>query len=177
MLGLKFVNLVHAPCRVALAVVALAAVVVVAVVMLPGAPGARAQAGQDLPHRLVLPLVARGEARPPLPPVDPGYCPGTDAGGGMPATPPNSVLGLLRIGGVDVPAGSVVQVLFDGRAGPAALTAAAGGYRVDYQVGAASCINHTGAALAIRVNGVTYDTGRHVGDPAADPFLRFDIVQ
>ncbi len=146
--------------------------------------GASAQpAPSTLPYKLYAPIVARdGVAAQPttpggnLPPADPSYCPGS-SGTSAPPSPPNSVIGLITIGGVQAPAGTLIQIVFDGKVGPAARTAAAGGYRVDYAGGTAGCANQVGATIGIRINGGTTITSTvKVGDSAANPFLRFDIA-
>jgi hypothetical protein len=90
-------------------------------------------------------------------------------------SPPNSIFGLLEVGGEQLPAGTEVFVAFDGVPGPAEATREAGGYRVDFGPSTdSSCANKAGAEIAIVVNGVAYETGRVVGSAAA---IRFDIVE
>lgn len=148
------------------------------------AGGASAQpAPSELPYRLYAPAIARdGVAVQPtvpggnLPAPDPSYCPGS-SGTNAPPSPPNSVLGLLTIGGAPAPAGTLVQVVFDGKVGPAARTKEAGGYRVDYAAGIAGCANQVGSVIGIKINGgQTFSSPAKVGDAAANPFLRFDIA-
>jgi hypothetical protein len=113
-----------------------------------------------------------------LPPPSDGYC--------LPSSsqaipyPPNTIFGLLTIGGQPAPAGTIVQLQFDGQLGPAAATAAAGGYRIDYAAGGAGhtppCINQVGAAIAVLVNGVSVDTGTEVGSSNGAPSVRFDVA-
>lgn len=142
---------------------------------------ATAQPGPERPHRVFIPMAARDgvvsqpEPGGPLPPADPSYCPGS-TGGAAPPSPPNSVIGLLTIGGQPAPRGTIVQIAFDGKAGPAERTREAGGYRIDYAAGGAQCANKVGAAIAIIVNGQAMPTGVKVGDAVANPFLRFDIA-
>ena len=106
----------------------------------------------------------------PVPPVVAGgdYCASSDQ-----SSPPNSVFGLFRIGGVDVPAGASVSLAFDGVIGPTRTTSSAGGYRVDYNAGPANCANRVGAAISVVYNGVFYPTGFTVG---GNPAIRADIV-
>ena len=107
--------------------------------------------------------------RGPLPTAAASYC---DTIG--PNSPPNSVLGILKIDGKDVPAGTPVQVAFDGIAGPAEYTRAAGGYRVDFGTSStAGCPNKNGAKITVIVEGKTYDIGATVGSL---PAVRFDII-
>ncbi len=110
----------------------------------------------------------------PLPPADPSYCPGA-TGGGPGGAPPNSIIGTLTIGGSPAPAGTIIQVAFDGLAGPARRTTDTGGYRLDYAAGIASCANHVGAAISILVNGQAAPSGVNVGDPATNPVLIFNV--
>ena len=109
-------------------------------------------------------------ATPTPPPVVAGgvYCPSTDQ-----SFPPNSIFGLFKVGGADVPAGATVSLAFDGVIGPSRTTTDAGGYRVDYNAAPSNCANRVGAAISIVYNGVAYATGQTVG---AGPALRFDIV-
>jgi hypothetical protein len=132
-----------------------------------------------LGHRLSLVQLSFDPAPPPgsvaladLPPVDSGYCRGAT---GPQAGPPNTVFGRLTIAGADAPAGTVVQIFFDGSAGPAVHTAAAGGYRLDYAAGGSDCPNHVGALISVAAGGQRFDNGVHVGDEAANPFLRLDV--
>jgi hypothetical protein len=135
--------------------------------------GARAQS--TLPVRAHLAMVASDGTPTPLddlPPPDPSYCPGTTSGG---SSPPNAILGTLKIGGAPAPVGTLIQITFDGTVGPASRVREPGGYRALYAAGGGSCSNRVGAAMGIRVNGRDVATGVNVGDPAANPFLRFDI--
>ena len=143
--------------------------------------GASAQTPSTLPYRLYVPMTASdGVTLPPLPPsnlppADPSYCPG-NTGSNAPPSPPNSVLGLLTINGAQAPAGTIVQLTFDGKVGPAARTREAGGYRIDFAGGRAGCANQVGSAMGVRITGQVYDSGVKVGDPEMNPFLRFDIA-
>lgn len=92
------------------------------------------------------------------------YCPNISQ-----TSPPNTVIGLI-----DAPAGTSVSLAFDGVAGPTAVTAKAGGYRVDYGAGGQDCANRVGAAISVVVNGRSYSTGHTVGD--SGPLLQFDIT-
>ena len=142
--------------------------------------GASAQTPSTLPYRLYVPMTASdGVTLPPLPPsnlppADPSYCGNT--GSNAPPSPPNSMFGLLTINGAQAPAGTIVQIVFAGKVGPAVHTKQAGGYRVDYAGGRSGCANQVGAAIAIRVNGQTFTSGVSVGDAEANPFLRFDVA-
>jgi hypothetical protein len=89
------------------------------------------------------------------------------------SSPPNSVIGLLKLNGAEAPAGTAVQVAFDGVPGPEARTREAGGYRVDFGVStSAECANRAGAQISIIIDGIEYRTGREAGSAAA---IRFDI--
>lgn len=130
-----------------------------------------------LTPRAVLVQMARAEspgALPPpvLPSPDPSYCQAS-AGGTTP--PSGAVLGRLTVGGVAAPVNTVVQITFDGKAGPASAVREPGGYRVLYDEGGAACANKAGAAMAIVVNGQSFDTHSKVGDPDAAVLL-FDIA-
>lgn len=157
------------PFRVALAL-ALAMVALATALV----PSFRAAADPALTVRAVIPLAARDglTVDTGLPAPDASYCAPADPS----QAPPNSVLGLLTIGGVAAPTGTVVQVYFDGKAGPAERTKAPGGYRVDYAAGGASCANRVGATIAVRVNGQLFPSTAKVGDAAANPFLRLDVT-
>lgn len=149
-----------------------------------------AQQGSSLPNRAVVPMVSsEGFATPaptavpvrkPPPPSGPGYCGSTPGG---PPFPPNSIFGLLTIGGVEAPKETLVWLTFDGQPGPGAYTLAAGGYRVDYAAGGAGreprCINEVGSRLGILVDGVNVDAGVIVGaweNGGAGLAWRFDIA-
>ena len=94
--------------------------------------------------------------------------------------PPNAVFGTVSIGGAPAPQDTIVQVFFDGKAGPAdAATrgSSSSGYGIDYAAGsAASCSNKVGAAIQVVVAGRLFDTGLKVGDEAANPVFRYDVV-
>lgn len=92
------------------------------------------------------------------------------------SSPPNSVFGLLKSGGADVPAGAAVSLAFDGVIGPTRATAAAGGYRVDYFTAGESCANRVGAAISVVYNGAFHATGQAVGGSPGGP-VRFDISE
>lgn len=126
--------------------------------------GAGAGANQPDPTATPVP-------EPTQPPVVAGgdYCPTSDQS----SSPPNSVFGLFRIGGVDVPAGATVSLAFDGVVGPSRTTTEAGGYKVSYYAGPANCANRVGAAISVVYNGVAYPTGFAVG---GEPAIRADIV-
>lgn len=121
------------------------------------APAAPEPTATPVPEPTAPPVVAGGD-----------YCASSDQ-----SSPPNSVFGLFRVGGVDVPAGSTVTLAFDGVIGPSRTTTSAGGYRVDYNAGPANCANRVGAAISVVYDGVFYPTGFAVG---GGPALRADIV-
>jgi hypothetical protein len=130
-----------------------------------------------LTPRAVLVQMARAEspgALPPpvLPSPDASYCQSSGSG----TSPPSAILGLLTVGGVAAPVNTVVQITFDGKAGLASAVRETGGYRVFYEAGGATCANKVGAAMAIVVNGLSFDTHVKVGDPEAAVFFRFDIA-
>lgn len=151
------------------------------------APSADAD-GLSLPYRVVLPQVVAGEEPPPapsapvpaadVPPPGPGYCLSNSPM--APPTPPNTVIGLLTIGGEPAPAGTLVTLTFDGHPGPSARTTAAGGYHVRYAAGGQGheprCINEVGSELGLLVNGQLVRSGVAVGDPAAYLVFRFDVA-
>lgn len=148
-------------------------------VLLPATVGlldrAKAQVS-TLPVRAVIGVVAfDGRFRPEdnLPQPDPAYCP---SAGGLSSGPPKSILGLLTIGGVPAPAGTVVQSVLDGKLGPAAFVREAGGYRLDYDIAGPACSNHTGVTIGVLVNGQIATAPRLIGDPLTDSFLRFDVA-
>ncbi len=143
--------------------------------------GASAQ-GEPKPYRLFVPMVASDGVTFPgnggLPAPDPSYCPGS-TGSGAPPTPPNSVFGFITINGQTAPAGTIVQIVFDGKVGPATRSVVENGqsgYKITYAGGLTGCANQVGADIAIRVNGQVFNSNVSVGDEAANPFLRFDVV-
>jgi len=79
------------------------------------------------------------------------------------------VIGIFTIGGAPAPAGSPVSLAFDGVIGPTRLTAAAGGYRVDYFAGPENCANRVGASISVVYNGAFYPTGQVVGGSPGAP--------
>jgi hypothetical protein len=133
---------------------------------------AAAGAQQSLPRRAVIAFAAADGFPISLPQPDPSYCAPSTPG----STPPNSVLGTLTIGGEPAPAGTVVQIVFGDRVGPADATSQAGGYRIDYAAGGAGCANQVGALIGVLVGGRVFMSTTKVGDEAANPFLRFDIA-
>lgn len=143
---------------------------------LSSSPAVPAQAQASLTPRAVLPVLARDgiyTANSNLPPADPAYCPAT----GNPPSPPNSILGLLTIGGSPAPTGTVVQVVLDGKLGPARFVAApGGGYRLDFAVGGPGCPNRVGVSIGVLVNGRVVPTGKTVGAGGAGVPDRFDIA-
>jgi hypothetical protein len=138
----------------------------------PGAspsPATSTPAGAtQTPSATPTPDIATPVSQAPFVPAEGNYCDTV-----TPSSPPNSGIGLLKIDGVDAPAGTTVQVAFDGVPGPEAVTREAGGYRVDFGIAtSADCANRAGAAISIVIDGVEYETGRVVGSAAA---IRFDI--
>ncbi|MGI8925854.1 MAG: hypothetical protein ACR2HN_04310 [Tepidiformaceae bacterium] len=98
------------------------------------------------------------------------YCPTISS-----SAPPNSVIGLFTVGGQPAPAGTTVGLAFDGVPGPSTITAAAGGYRVDYGAAGAACANRVGAAISVLYNGASYPTGHVIGE-GKGPLVRFDLA-
>jgi hypothetical protein len=161
-----------------------AVVALVAITMLSA--GCLAQSA--LPYRAYAPNIASDGTQvpaptptvsdvPPPPPPGEGYC--SPSGLGIP-NPPDTVFGLLTINGEPAPRLTLVTLTFDGHPGISAYTSAAGGYRVDYAAGGQGhqppCINQFGAAIGVLVNGQQVATGVLVGDPVANPILRFDVT-
>ncbi len=139
----------------------------------------------EFPQRAVLPMLAHDaeSAAPPVtatrrppPPPGPGYCGPSTTGA---PSPPNAVLGLLAIGGLQAPAETLVTMTFDGKPGPGEYSLAAGGYRVLYAAGGQGqqppCINEVGSEIGLLINGVQINTGVKVGDEAARPVFRYDV--
>src|SRR5690606_32957645 len=83
-----------------------------------------------------------------------------------PPNPPNQdvVTGNLSIGGLPAPAGTLVQLFFDGKAGPAVRTDTVGVYRFEYGIGGANCASRPGAAVSVQVAGQAFPTDKVVGD-------------
>ena len=140
-----------------------------------------ASAQSNLPRRAIIAVAAADGTPEPaptviLPPPDASYCAGSQG----PSVPPNAVFGTVSIGGAPAPQDTIVQVFFDGKAGPAdAATrgSSSSGYGIDYAAGsAASCSNKVGAAIQVVVAGRLFDTGLKVGDEAANPVFRYDVV-
>jgi hypothetical protein len=137
-----------------------------------------ARAASNLPVRAIIVGTATDgmptqNDGPTLPPADAAYC---GPSGGAGSTPPNSVIGLITIGGQPAPVNTIVQLVFAGKVGPADYVKQAGGYRVDYAGGPQGCANQVGAPIAVFVNGQVFNTNVKVGDEAANPLLRFDIA-
>jgi hypothetical protein len=110
-------------------------------------------------------------------PTETAYTPGTAYCNTIsPTAPPDSVIGLLTIGGAKAPKGTMVGLAFDGIPGPVRATPAEGGYRVDFAPAGpgSGCTNQLGAAIAVVYNGVQYPTGHTVGDSAGVP-VRLDL--
>jgi hypothetical protein len=141
-------------------------------------------ASDSLPQRAVLASIARDSAaataipKPTPFPPGPGYCLPTADGAAAPY-PPNAIFGLLTIGGVDAPVGTLVTLTFDGLPGLSMLTTSAGGYRFNYAGGGQGhdppCINEVGQELGVLVDGVLKSSGHSVG-PSAGLALRFDVA-
>lgn len=91
-------------------------------------------------------------------------------------TPPNAIFGLLTIGGVDAPVGTVVTMLFDGVPGPSVTIAEAGGYKINWSAGGSDCANRVGSAVSISVNGQVFASGTAVGQGDGTPVIRFDVA-
>ena len=138
--------------------------------------------GAELPRRVRVAMLARDReveptpAKPQAPPPGPGYCGASQSG---PPAPANAIFGLLTIGGSPAPAGTLVTLTFDGKPGPSAYTARAGGYRVDYSAGGQGhtppCINQVGTELGLLVDGTLVSSGVAVG-PDAGLAFRFDVA-
>jgi hypothetical protein len=136
----------------------------------------------SLPRRAIVPEIARdaGDATvaPRVTIPGPGYCLPSDNAAAIPS-PPNAVFGLLTIGGVDAPLGTLVTLTFDGKPGLYFSTTTAGGYRFDYAAGGQGheppCINQVGSEIGLVVNGVAVDSGHSVG-LSAGVALRFDVA-
>lgn len=137
----------------------------------------------SLPQRAVMAAVASDSAAPPTEkptpfPPGPGYCLPSSDGAAAPY-PPNAIFGLLTIGGVNAPVGTMVTLTFGGLPGLTTLTTSAGGYRFNYAGGGQGhdppCINEVGRELGVLVNGVLKSSGYSVG-PSAGLALRFDVA-
>ena len=144
----------------------------------PGLTQTVAPQGQQNPSTANAPATATATPRPPtpLPPTpEPTAAPMTSrvfCDTTSSSSPPNSVFGLLTIGGQPGPAGTIVTITFDGAAGRSVVTSAAGGYRVDFPSGGEDCANRAGAAIAIVVGGQAFTVGTLGGSPAT----RMDIT-
>ena len=132
--------------------------------------------GQQNPSTANAPATATPRPPTPLPPTpEPTAAPTTSrvfCDTTSSSSPPNSVFGLLTIGGQPGPAGTIVTITFDGAAGRSVVTSAAGGYRVDFPSGGEDCANRAGAAIAIVVGGQAFTVGTLGGSPAT----RMDIT-
>ena len=129
----------------------------------------------ELPRRGVVPMVASDGifTGGDLPAPDPSYCAVT---GGT--QQPSAVFGLVTIGGLPAPASTVVQLSFDGKAGPAervTVDSRGSGYSLIFDNGGPGCANRVGAAVSLLVNGQAVSTGKLVGDIAFDGYL-FNIA-
>lgn len=111
------------------------------------------------------------EPTPPPPAAGGPYCDNSSS-----TTLPIRILGFLTIGGAPAPAGTLVQIAFDGVGGPGNTTAAAGGYRIDWSAGGEGCANRFGAAISILVNGHVVPTQYTVGSGGEEGFIRFDVA-
>lgn len=157
-----------------LSLTAVLASAVLAVLVLVASQQASAQPSA-LPRRAVIPMLASDGvfAGGDLPAPDPSYCALT---GGT--QQPSAVFGLVTIGGAPAPASAIVQLAFDGKAGPAErVTAGAGssGYSLIFDTGGAGCANRAGAAVSVLVNGRAFPTGLTVGDDRLIAY-RFDVA-
>lgn len=138
------------------------------------APAETAEATAEAPQPT--PAPATGET-PYVPGVDGPHVhvPGTEycvrSSSGVP-TPPNTVFGLLEVGGEQVPAGTVVTMTFDGVPGPSEAITESGGYRIDWNAGGQGCANQVGSAMALVVDGVSYP----VGTVGGNMIMRVDII-
>jgi hypothetical protein len=132
-----------------------------------------AGAQSNLPVRARIGAVAADGTPSALPPPDPSYC---LPAGGPGSTPPMSLFGTLTFAGQPAPAGTIVQVLFDGKPGLARATTQAGGYRLDFSAGGPGCANQVGAAISVLVQGQVFSTGSKVGDIVAGEPFRRDIA-
>lgn len=123
------------------------------------------------------PAAAGADETPYVPGVDRPHVhvPGTEycvrSASGAP-TPPNTVFGLLEVGGQPVPAGTVVTLTFDGVPGKSEAIAEAGGYRLDWNAGGQGCANQVGSAMALVVDGVSYA----IGTVGGNMIMRVDII-
>ncbi|MGE5596143.1 MAG: hypothetical protein ACM3S1_08930 [Hyphomicrobiales bacterium] len=128
----------------------------------------------ELARQGVLPMLAADgttDSGSQLPPPDPSYC-GTAFDETHP--PEGSLFGRITIGGAPAPAGTVVQIAFNGKAGPAAfveIDSSGAGYRIDYSTGASVCSNTEGSLITLLVNGQIVST-----QLTAPSFKRFDIT-
>ena len=142
----------------------------------PGLTATVAPQGQQNPSTANAPPTATPRPPTPLPPTpEPTAAPMTSrvfCDTTSSSSPPNSVFGLLTIGGQPGPAGTIVTITFDGAAGRSVVTSAAGGYRVDFPSGGEDCANRAGAAIAIVVGGQAFTVGTLGGSPAT----RMDIT-
>ena len=103
-------------------------------------------------------------ATPTEPPLVAGgpYCPPSDIQGTLPS---GRVAGAVKVGGTDAAIGSVELFLaFDGVVGPSRLNHIVGGFNVDFWAAGGDCANRVGAAISVYANGVSFATGRSVGD-------------
>lgn len=156
------------------ALLAAAGLVAASLGFLANSPASPAEAQASLTARAFVLVVARDgvfTANSNLPPADPSYCPS-----GNPPSVPNSVYGLLTIGGSPAPTGTVVQVVLDGKRGPARFVSAPGGYRVDFAVGGPSCPNRVGASIGVLVNGQVFPWNMTVAASGTGPQGQFDIA-
>lgn len=153
---------------------ALLALVLLTAVMAVVSRPASAQPS-ELPRRGVVPMVASDGifTGGDLPAPDPSYC--AVSGG---TQQPSAVFGLVTIGGLPAPVGTIVQLTFDGKGGPAervAVDARGSGYSLIFDKGGPGCANRVGAAVSVLVNGQAVSTGKLVGDVELDAY-RFDIA-
>lgn len=140
-------------------------------------------ASPGLPRRAIVASLSRDEdvvlrpTAPAPPPPGLGYC---EPAGDGPPSPPNAIFGTFSIGGEAAPAGTLVTLTFDGKPGPSAYTAEAGGYRVFYAAGGQGheppCINIVGSLMGLTTGGAHVETGAAVGDVQTRLAFRFDVA-
>ncbi len=134
------------------------------------APAAQSNPSPNQPLPTATPPPPAPAATEPPPPAAANrpYCDRTSS-----SAPPTSVFGTFTIGGAPAPAGTLVFLTFDGVAGPARATSAAGGYRVDFNAGGEECANRAGSTIAVVAGGRATPAGP-VG--SGEPAIRVDIA-
>jgi hypothetical protein len=81
--------------------------------------------------------------------------------------PSGSVIGLVTIGGLTAPPGTIVTLAFDGVPGPfeaVFIEDNKAGYSFNYPSGGIDCANQVGAEISVIVNGQSFPTGAAIGD-------------